>query len=72
LEDTGAGDNTRMYLKELGCKCVDWIYLAQERINRQAIVNTVIDFRGLLNGWKLLDQLCDSQFIKQQNAIDLR
>jgi hypothetical protein len=37
-------ENIKMNLKELGC--VDWIQLAQDRVQWRALVNTVMKFRG--------------------------
>jgi len=31
-----------MHLTEMGCEDVNWIYLAQDRIQWQALVNTVM------------------------------
>jgi len=41
-------DNIRMDLWEIGCEVVDWIHLAQDRGQWQALVNTVM---------KLLDRV---------------
>jgi hypothetical protein len=35
-------DNIRMYLREIGWEVVDWIYLAQDRDQWRAPVNTVM------------------------------
>jgi hypothetical protein len=37
------GDNTKMDLRELGWKGVDWMHLAQDRDQWRGLVNTVID-----------------------------
>jgi hypothetical protein len=37
-------DNIRMVLREIGWEGVDWMYLAQDRHQRRAIVNTVMNF----------------------------
>jgi hypothetical protein len=45
-EDLGGDGRTiRMYLRETGWKGVYWIYLAQEKDQRQALVNTVMNLR---------------------------
>jgi hypothetical protein len=35
-------DNIEIDLKEIGCKCVDWIYVTQNRDQWWAAVNTVL------------------------------
>jgi hypothetical protein len=42
---SGWEDNIRMGLREGGRKDVDWIYLAQDRGQWQALVNTVMSLR---------------------------
>jgi hypothetical protein len=31
-----------MYLREIGCEGTDWIHLAQDRFQRQALMNMVM------------------------------
>jgi hypothetical protein len=38
-------DNIRMDAREIGWKVVDWIHLAQDRNQWQALVNTVVNLR---------------------------
>jgi hypothetical protein len=38
-------DNIRMDLREIGWEGVDWIHLAQDRNQCQALVNTVMNLR---------------------------
>jgi hypothetical protein len=38
-------DNSRMDLKEIGCEGVDWIHQAQDRIQWQTVVNTVMNLQ---------------------------
>jgi hypothetical protein len=47
LEDLGAdgGVNIRMDLRKVGWKGVDWMHLAQGRVQRRALLNTRMNFR---------------------------
>jgi hypothetical protein len=38
-------DNIRMNLREVGCGCVDWIELAQDRDRWRAFVSAVMNLR---------------------------
>jgi hypothetical protein len=38
-------DNIRMYLRKIGWEGVDWMHLAQDRDQWQALVNTVMNRR---------------------------
>ena len=38
-------DNIRMDLQELGCVCMDWIGLAQDRDRWRTLVSAVLNFR---------------------------
>ena len=38
-------DNIRMNLREVGCGCVDWIELAQDRDRWRALVSAVMNLR---------------------------
>jgi hypothetical protein len=38
-------DNIRMYLREVGCGCVDWIQVAQDRDRWRAFVSAVMNLR---------------------------
>ena len=38
-------DNIKMDLRELGCGCMDWIELAQDRDRWRALVNVVMSLR---------------------------
>ena len=47
MEDpsTDGGDNIKMDLRKVGCGCVDWMELAQDRDRWRALVNAVINLR---------------------------
>ena len=47
-------DNNKMDLQELGCGCVDWIELAQDRDRCRAVVNVVMNLRVLYNAGNFL------------------
>jgi hypothetical protein len=36
-------DNTKMDLREIGCWVLDWIFLAQDKDQWRALVNTVMN-----------------------------
>jgi hypothetical protein len=38
----GWEENIRIYLREMGWKDVEWMHLAQDRIQWRAVVNTVM------------------------------
>jgi len=38
-------DNIKMDLQEVGCGCMDWIYLAQDRDMWRVLVNAVMNLR---------------------------
>jgi hypothetical protein len=44
---------------------VDWIKLAQDRDQWWALVNTVMNFGGIIRGGEFLDKLNDSQVSKR-------
>jgi hypothetical protein len=45
-------DNIKIYLKELGWYSMNWIYLAQDRDQWRALVNTVMNLRFPQNAIK--------------------
>jgi len=48
-------NNIRMTLTETGWEGVDWIYLAQDREQWQALVLTVMDLLGSMKGREFFD-----------------
>ena len=38
-------DNIKIYLQEVGCGCIDWFKLSQDRDRGQALVTAVMKFR---------------------------
>jgi hypothetical protein len=38
-------DNIRIGLRKIGCEGVDWMHLTQDRDQRRALVNMVMDLR---------------------------
>jgi hypothetical protein len=38
-------DKTEIDLREVGCRGVDWVHLAEDREERKALVNTVMNIR---------------------------
>jgi len=48
-------DNIRMDLREVGCGCVDWMELAQNRDRWRALVSAVMNLRVLIKCGEFLD-----------------
>jgi hypothetical protein len=47
-------DNIKMGLREIGWDGVDWIDMAQDRVQWRALVNTVLNLWVPYNAWKFL------------------
>jgi hypothetical protein len=48
-------DNVRIDLRERGWGGLDWIHLAQDRDQWRALVSTVINLRGSIKCWEILE-----------------
>jgi hypothetical protein len=50
-------DNIKMDFKKVGCGCVDWIELAQDRDRWRALVNALMNLGGSIRCGEFLDWL---------------
>jgi len=57
-------DNIKMDLKGRGCEGMDWIHLAQDRVQWQAVVSIVMNL-VVLKDRELLDLLSCSHLLKK-------
>jgi hypothetical protein len=49
-------DNIKMEFREIGCGCMHWVDLIQDRTSRRALVNTVMNFQGSKKKcWEILE-----------------
>jgi hypothetical protein len=48
-------DNIKMDLREIGWCGMDWIDLAQVRVQWRLFVNTVMNIRGPIKCWEVLE-----------------
>jgi hypothetical protein len=48
-------DNVQMNLTEVGWGGMDWVELAQDRVQWKALVNTVMNLRVQKKCWKVLE-----------------
>jgi hypothetical protein len=48
-------DNIKMYLGEVGWRGKDWIYLAYDRDQWSALVNTAMKLQVQLKCWEILE-----------------
>jgi hypothetical protein len=44
-----------MYFREIGWGGVDWIDLGEDRDQWRALVNTVMNLRGFIKCWEILE-----------------
>jgi hypothetical protein len=47
-------DNTKMDLQEVGCECMDWIDLAEDRDRWRTLVNVVMNLQVTYNAENFL------------------
>jgi hypothetical protein len=66
-------DNINMDLGEIGWRGMDWSYLAQDRDQWRALVNTIINLRVLYNAGKFLSSCTIGDFSRmgQLNGVSL-
>jgi hypothetical protein len=57
-------DNSKMDLREIGIDGVNWIQLAQDRVQWQACVNMVMNLQVPYEGKIFFDKLSDNQLFK--------
>jgi hypothetical protein len=57
-------DNIKMDLTEIGWSVADWFDLAQDRDQRKFLVKAVINLRGFIKFWELLELLHNRQLLK--------
>jgi hypothetical protein len=59
-------NNIKMDLREIGWDGMDWIGLAQDRDQRRALLNMVLNLRvGSIKCWEILEWLSDWQLLKK-------
>jgi hypothetical protein len=54
-----------MDINEILCEGVDWIQLAQDRVQLRSVVSTALSFRASCGGREILDQLSDYQLLNK-------
>jgi hypothetical protein len=57
-----------MDLREVGWDGRDWIDLAQDRDQRRALLNTVMNLLGSIKFWAFLEYLHNWQLLKKGSA----
>jgi hypothetical protein len=48
-------DDFKIDLREIGWDGVDWVDLAQDRVQWRAYVNTVMNLRGSIKWWEVIE-----------------
>jgi hypothetical protein len=61
-------DNIKINLGEIGWDGVDWINMAQNRDQRRALVNTVVEPSGSIKCWEFLEWLDNWRLLKKVSA----
>jgi hypothetical protein len=58
-----------MYLRKVVCEGGDSVHLTQDRVQWRTVVNAILtDISGTIKGGKFLEQLSDSQLLKENSA----
>jgi hypothetical protein len=57
-----------MYLKEMGYEAVDWIHMAQDRVQWRILVSTVMYLWVPKKCREILDQLSDYELLKKDSV----
>jgi hypothetical protein len=52
-------DNIKIDLRDVDWGGIDWLYLALDRDQWMALVDTVINLRSSIKCWEILEQLSD-------------
>jgi hypothetical protein len=60
-------DNIKIDHKEIWWGVMNWIHVAQDRDQWQAIVNTVISLRGSIKWWAILECLSGWRLLKKDS-----
>jgi hypothetical protein len=61
-------DNIKIDLREIEWDGMDWIYMAQDRDQWRALVNTVMNLRVSLKCWQIVEWLHNWQLLKKGSA----
>jgi hypothetical protein len=58
-----------MDLRETACDGMDWVYLAQDRDQRLALVNMVLNFQVPQNGGGVVEQVTGWRLLKYDSVL---